>query len=146
MEQIQKITGASDNFVESAMKEKAYANAMSQWKSYCNWKQTRNPKRAILEVKCGYDSKHASQLCRIIRVGEEILEGKGVIVKRPDAKDLLEIRNGAWTFEQVEQYAQDAEKRFEQLYKTSILPREPDHKKINDLCEEIIMRELGLKK
>ena len=143
-QEVKLITGASDNFVDAMMKEKAYSNAMAQWKSYQDWKATRNPKRAVMEAKCGYDAKHALHLIRLIRMGEEILTGKGVIVKRPDREELLAIRNGAWSFEQVEAYAADMEKRFEELYKTSTLPHSPDHKKVEELCERLIMKELGL--
>lgn len=130
----QKLTGASDNFVEAMALEKGYTNALNEWKSYQNWKKTRNLKRAELESKCGYDSKHASHLVRLIRMGEEILTGKGVLVKRPDAEELLEIRNGSWSFEQVESFADGMDRRMDDLYKTSKLPKLPKAKRLNELC------------
>jgi len=47
--------GYESNFIEYMSREKAYKNAVKSWKSYQNWKNTRNPKRAILEEKFGYD-------------------------------------------------------------------------------------------
>lgn len=45
----------SAELMEAIKKEKAYAAALAQWKQYENWKKMRNPKRAALEAKYGYD-------------------------------------------------------------------------------------------
>jgi predicted nucleotidyltransferase len=52
---IGKITGAPKEFIDIMMKERAYKSARSHWKSYLNWKETRNHKRAALEAKVGFD-------------------------------------------------------------------------------------------
>jgi predicted nucleotidyltransferase len=140
---LQRQTGATENFIYAMKQERAYSNALAAYNSYLNWQKTRNPKRAALEAKCGFDTKHALHLVRLIRMGSELLSGKGLIVKRPDAQELLAIRNGAWTFEQVENYAKDMEVRFEELYKSSPLPKIPDHKKVNDLCLAILETEFA---
>jgi len=140
--EIQKLTGCSDNFIEAMSRERQYQNAINEWNSYQNWKKNRNPKRAELEAKFGYDCKHATNLVRLIRMGEEILTGKGVIVRRPDAKELMTIGQGAWSFEQLEEWALEKERLFLELKKTTSLPREPNRKRINEMCIEIMSREL----
>jgi predicted nucleotidyltransferase len=58
-------------------------------------------KKADRSMNC----KHAMHLVRLLRMGMEILRGEGVQVFRPDREELLEIRNGAWTYEQLVDYA-----------------------------------------
>ena len=98
---IQDITGASDAWIESMKKEQSYNHAQQSWNSYSSWKKSRNNKRAELEKKFGYDTKHASHLVRLLRMGKEIMgEGK-VKVYRPDREELLAIRRGAWSYDEL---------------------------------------------
>ena len=139
---VKKLTGASDSFIEVIFKEKRYDNAMKGWNAYQNWKKKRNPKRQVLESKYGYDTKHAMHLVRLMRMGVEILgEGK-VLVSRPDAKELLAIRNGAWTYDKVVEFAAEYDKKLDALYKTSSLPKDPPRDKIDDLCVSIVKEEV----
>ena len=135
---IQKITGMSDNFMEVMKREQAYIQAKREWDSYHNWKQNRNKKRAAAEEIHGYDTKHASHLVRLSRMGKEILETGKVQVFRPDHEELLAIRNGSWTYEQVEEYANTMEVEIAKMAETSILPKEPDRKFLDDLCIKVV--------
>lgn len=51
--------GLSDNFIEIMQRERQYTNAKRNWDQFQNWKKTRNPARAALEEKFGFDAKHA---------------------------------------------------------------------------------------
>ena len=42
-------------FGEEIQKEAQYKSALNNWNSYLNWQKTRNPARAELEAKFGYD-------------------------------------------------------------------------------------------
>ena len=97
-------------------------------KQYWNWKKNRNPKRSALEEKYGYDTKHAQHLVRLLRMGVEALTTGRLIVKRPDAAELLEIRNGKWTYEEIIKYANDQEQKIHHLLKTTKLRKKPDIK------------------
>lgn len=130
--------GADDNLIQRLQKERHYANVVSDWEKYHIWKRTRNAARAELEAKYGYDTKHGGHLIRLMRMCKEILEGKGVLVKRPDAQEILEIRNGAWSYERLIEEANRLERECDELYKTSSLPHKPDIHKLNDLCVEIV--------
>lgn len=132
------IINLSDEIMEMYSKVKRYHQALNEWNKYKNWKANRNKKRADLEKKFGFDTKHAMQLVRLLKMGHEILESGVVQVKRPDAKELLEIRNGAWSYEEVEEFADREEKRFEELYKTSPLPKKPDFNRAEALLVELI--------
>ena len=89
--------------------------------------------RAVLEQKYGYDCKHASHLCRLYKMGIEILEGKGVIVKRPDAEWLLSIRQGAMTYEELLEWMDQKEKEMEEADANSMLPHHPDREAVEKI-------------
>ncbi len=104
-----------------------YRQAKEKHHNYWTWKKNRNEKRGALEEEFGYDCKHAMHLVRLLRMGEEILSGQGVIVKRPDAQELLSIRNGAWSYEQLLDYAETKDKLIRgELYKNTHLPKNPN--------------------
>ena len=84
---------------------------------------TRRNGKIALQGNC----KHAMHLVRLLRMGEEILTDGVVNVARPDAEELLTIRGGAWTYEEIVQYAEHTDHNIrEVLYKTSPLPKAPD--------------------
>lgn len=136
--QIQKTTGASDAWMDLMKKEQAYNNAKRHYDSYTQWKSSRNKKRAELEEKFGYDTKHASHLVRLMRMGKEILSTGKVQVFRPDREELVAIRNGTWTFQRLEQYSYDMEKEISEISETSELPKKPDRVYLDNLCCEIV--------
>jgi len=131
--------GLTDNFIELMQKERQYRSAKQEWDQYQNWKKTRNAKRSALEEKYGYDTKHAYHLVRLIRMCREVLLTGKVIVKRPDREELLAIRNGAWTYEQLIEFAEREDLALNELYNsTNVLPKTPDQDKLDQLCIELI--------
>jgi predicted nucleotidyltransferase len=146
------IMGAFDNIKEKhdynfdgeVMKlltaEKRYTTALTQYNQYMNWKKNRNPKRALEEEKMGFDGKHAMHLVRLTKMCKEILTTGEVVVSRPDARELLEIRNGKWTYDELINWADSQEKEIDKIYKNSkqILPHSPNKSFLNDLCTGLI--------
>lgn len=127
------------NVLEVLRKERKYFLAKKEWDQYQNWKKNRNPKRAELEEKFGYDSKHAYHLVRLLRMCKEILLTGKVKVKRDDYEELLAIRNGCWSYDQLIEFAEKEEIEINKIYNESnILPEKPNLNKINDLCVNII--------
>lgn len=122
---------------ELVLKEKSYFKALREYKQYHEWEEERNPARKELERAHGYDTKHAMHLVRLVRMAEEMLQGKGCLVHRPDAEDLKAIRYGKWTYDELEKYASGIDDKLNALYKTSPLPEKPNHKKIANLYKEI---------
>jgi predicted nucleotidyltransferase len=136
--------GVPENFIRLTEMERAYNNARRVWNQYQEWKLKRNPTRAALEAKSGYDTKHGMHLVRLMRMGYEILSEGKVIVKRPDAEELLSIRNGAWSYETIVTYAKDMEAKIDAAEKTSPLPRAPDRGTLDNICIECV-KGFGLK-
>lgn len=113
-----------------------YNGAKDTWHNYWTWKKNRNVVRSALEEQSGYDTKHAMHLVRLLRMGAEALETGEILVKRPDAAELLAIRNGAWTYEELVEYAETMDKHVrEVLYKRTTLPRSTNVK----LAAKVIM-------
>ena len=118
-------------------KNKAYKNARREWDNYESWKKNRNPERAKLEEKFGYDTKHASHLIRLISEGEELLLNEKITFPRPDADYLLKIRAGELSYNQLYREVEIYEEKFEQYYNNSPLPYKADVVKIDNLCINI---------
>lgn len=97
-----------------------------------------NPTRAALIAKYGYDTKEAMHAVRIIRMAKEMVEGKGVIVRRPDAEELVAIRNGSMEASQVIDYVKLMGAAVEDLAKTSKLPRKADRDQLDLLCSTLV--------
>ena len=130
--------GYDTNFIHLLDLERQYTAKLREWQSYQDWKRTRNPARAALEEKYGYDTKHGMHLVRLLRMCREILvEGK-VYVRRPDAEDLLRIRAGAWSYEEIVAWAEAQDQELYEVMKTSPLPQSPDRKRLDALCGELI--------
>jgi hypothetical protein len=58
-------------------------------------------KRKQLVLRHGYDSKNAAHLIRLLRMCVEFMKNGELVVSRPDAAELLDIKAGKWTLEQV---------------------------------------------
>lgn len=133
-----KKLGLEDNFIELMDAERRFGGAVNEWRSYQTWLVQRNPQRSVLEAKWGYDTKHGMHLIRLMRMCREILEGKGVQVKRHDAEELLAIRHGLWTYDQLLEWADRQEDELNELYKTSKLPKSPPTLELDKLLVETV--------
>lgn len=115
-----------------------YESAKKEWDNYTSWKNNRNEARAELEAKYQLDTKHAAHLVRLLRLGYEILtEGKCVVL-RPDAKELLAIRNGEWSYDKIVAYAEEMDAKLKDAEEKSTLPWGADFNKIEELQMELI--------
>lgn len=118
--------------------EQQFLSAKREWEQYEKWKLERNEKRAKLEAEFGYDTKHAMHLVRLMRMCREILEHGQVNVRRPDAKELLEIRGGAWSYDKLIEWADKQDEEMDSLFKSSLLPAEAPLEQIDAVCLELV--------
>jgi predicted nucleotidyltransferase len=127
--------GLDTNMIEVLSKERVYNSKLKEWSQYNDWKKNRNPVRAVMEEKHGFDCKNALHLIRLSRMCKELLETGKMNVKRPDAEELIYIRNGGWSYEQVMDYTQNMEKEINKLYlKSNILPESPNYDLLEKIC------------
>jgi len=120
-------------------KEKRYKAALTRWNQYQKWKKERNPRRAALEAKYSFDTKHASHLVRLLRMGWEILTTGKLNVRRPDADELLGIRRGEKNYDQLMEEVEDLQTKLEKVYneKTYVVPFSPPKVELSDFCVEL---------
>lgn len=126
-------------------------NSKQIYKSFCGYangqlkRMTRfechgymGQKRKKLVEKYGFDCKNASHLIRLLEMGIEFIETGELLVKRPNADYLLDIKRGKYTLEQIQSKSDALFKQIHNSYEKSSLPEKPDRKKANKLLVEII--------
>jgi hypothetical protein len=86
------------------------------------------------------NTKHASHLVRLLRMAREILEEGVVRVKRPDADELLAIRRGAWSYEQIVEFAEKEDEALIDVVKNCSLPKVPDMNFFDDMVRDIVLQ------
>lgn len=141
-----RTVGLTENLIYVMQKEREYKSAQNYWKQYQEWKTNRNPARAELEAKYGYDTKHGAHLVRLLRMGREIMETGKVHVWRGagsgpnDREELLAIRGGEWSYDKLIEWASAEDADLERRYKTGdyALPHAPDRVRLDKLCVEIV--------
>jgi hypothetical protein len=99
-------------------------------------------KLVVSAAKAGdgtYDGKNAMHVVRLLRMGSEILLGHGVQVRRPDADELIQIRNGAWDLGGALARASELETTVRECAAKSKLPDRSDPAKVDELCRRIAL-------
>lgn len=103
------------------------------------WRTKRNENRSILEDKFGYDTKHLSHCLRLLIGGQNILR-TGDYNPRLTGDNLVLVRNilaGKYSYTEVVEMAEKAEKELEPLYETCTLPHSSDKVRANELLLEL---------
>lgn len=140
MDYLQKLTRSTDDFMILLTKTQQYRQALNEYNNYQSWLKNRNPDRAKLEAKCGYDAKHMAHCIRLLRTGNEILLTGELNVDRTniDARQLLEIRQGKVPYDIVTALADNLFAELENSYKHSKLPHSADHNAIEELTINLV--------
>ena len=138
--------GIDDNMVQMLLAERRYKSAVNHWRSYQTWLRQRNPERAVLEAKHGYDTKHAAHLIRLLRMGCEIAQDGEVIVWRGgrDAKELLSIKQGAWSWDRLMLEIEQANQMLKQS--SGKLPKNVDREALDQWLIALLEDELSAAK
>lgn len=93
----------------------------------------RNNKKDELHL-----NKHALHLVRLLIMGTELLEGKGInTYRKKDKQLLLDIRNGVYTYEEIFAMVDELDAKFKYAAEHTKLPKKPDYKKIEKLIMKI---------
>ncbi len=101
------------------------------WQKYCDdyasyqqWKRDRNEQRFVENAsnENNYDRKNMMHCHRLLDMCIEILDGQGVKVLRPNREELLGIRLGNKTYQELVDSAEVKAVRIQELYKTTALP------------------------
>jgi uncharacterized protein len=102
-------------------------------------------KRKAMVRRYQYDVKNAAHLIRLLRMGTEFLTtGELQVFRVEDAQELMRIKRGAWTLEQVKAEAERLFAGVEPARRASSLPERPDEIAANALLMDLHARILGL--
>ncbi|MBD2594714.1 nucleotidyltransferase domain-containing protein [Nostoc spongiaeforme FACHB-130] len=141
LEYTEKLTYGRKDFIRLLQKSQSYQIAVREWKAYLSWQENRNPARAEMERKSGFDLKHGMHCIRLLRSGLEILQRGELIVDRRmagDVDDLKAILKGEYSYEQVMQMAENLVAQMDAGYEKSTLSAKPDLEQINQLCIDLV--------
>jgi hypothetical protein len=116
----------------------AYTQHCRDYRSYEEWLKNRNEDRyqTNQDHGKGYDSKNMMHCIRLIRMALEIANQSKVIVRRPDAAELLEIRRGERDYDSLLEEAEEGLRNLETAYSESKLPNSIDKAFVNKLLVE----------
>lgn len=134
----QRGLGLPPALTEALLAERRYRAAQKTWASYEQWKRERNPARAELEAKHGYDTKHAMHLVRLLETGLELVREGVLRVRRPNVDELVAIRRGALPFEALKERAERGAAELKASLPSSPLPEDVDAEAVDALLEELI--------
>ena len=95
-------------------------------------------KRKQLVLRDGYDSKNAAHLIRLLRMCIEFMRTGEMIVERPDAAELLDIKKGKWRLEDVKKLSDELFAEAKSARDESKLPAEPEYDKAEALLVSLV--------
>lgn len=116
-----------------------YANSQLQRMKHQVFDGYMGSKRKALVEQFGYDSKNAAHCIRLLRMARDLFLTGNVIVKRPDAVELIEIKQGQWSLAAVTAEAEKLFKEVKVAREASTLPDNVNLEKINALSIQVIM-------
>jgi hypothetical protein len=116
-----------------------YTMHCKDYKEYQDWLENRNETRYVETQEHGQkiDGKNMMHCMRLIRMAQEIGAGKGIIVRRPDAQELLSIRRGEVDLENLIAMADQAILEMDSIFDNSDLPNKTNPELVNALLIHI---------
>ncbi len=120
-----------------------YAHGQLHRMTHYKFEGYMGEKRKQLVDKFGYDLKNAAHLIRLLRMGIEFLTDGILYVKRKDASQLLDIKRGEWTLQQVKDESDRLFGLADEAYIRSALPVSLNGNLINELTKQVIRMAWG---
>ena len=114
-----------------------YTQHCNDYKSYQTWLDQRNEQRWVDVESHGQkiDGKNMMHCRRLMDMAREIAEGKGIVVRRPNVQELIDIRQGKVDLQTLIDHVESEIKEIDLLYKNSTLPDKVDM----NLVEQILI-------
>ena len=111
-------------------------------REYWHWVEQRNENRykTNSDHGRGYDSKNLMHTIRLLDMAEEIAKEQTIRVRRPNARQLLEIKEGKFSYEELLLLSERKIKEIHRAFHNSSLPPEPDRRLTASLLREVQLR------
>lgn len=125
--------------------ESGFKDHCKKYKEYKDWEKFRNPKRYESNLDKNYDSKNMMHCVRLMHMGQEIAEGRGINLERTwDREFLMNIRNHKFEYDELMARV-DADKiKLDEAIKNSTLKETIDVDAVNDILIEIRKKAYGM--
>jgi len=119
-----------------------YSQHCKDYNSYQTWLNERNESRWVDVHSHGQkiDGKNMMHCVRLMQMAREIAEGKGIVVRRENAKELIDIRKGKVDLQSLIDGVESEIKEIDKLFEESNLPDSVDSKFISELILNIRKR------
>jgi hypothetical protein len=116
-----------------------YSQHCKDYLSYQEWLEKRNESRWVDVQSHGQkiDGKNMMHCMRLIQMSREIAEGKGIIVKRPNASELISIRKGEVDLQTLIDNVENEILEIDNLFDNSNLPNSVDSDFVHNLLVKI---------
>lgn len=116
-----------------------YTQHCKDYLSYQEWLEKRNEARWVDVKSHGQkiDGKNMMHCKRLMEMAKEIGEGKGIIVRRPNASELIAIRKGEVDLQTLIDKVEEEIKEVDRIFEESNLPEKIDEFFINNLIINI---------
>jgi hypothetical protein len=116
-----------------------YSQHCKDYLSYQEWLEKRNESRWVDVQSHGQkiDGKNMMHCKRLMQMAKEIGEGKGIIVRRPNAEELISIRRGEVDLQTLINSVEEEIKEVDRIFEESSLPEKIDESFINKLIIDI---------
>lgn len=116
-----------------------YTSHCNDYKSYQTWLENKNDQRWVDVQSHGQkiDGKNMMHCRRLLEMAKEIAEGKGIIVRRENAQELISIRKGEVDLQSLIDRAEEDILIIDDLFRNSNLPDSVDKNFVNDILVSI---------
>jgi len=116
-----------------------YSEHCKDYKSYEEWLENRNLQRwtDVKNHDQKIDGKNMMHCKRLLEMAKEIGEGKGIIVRRPNAAELIAIRKGEVDLQTLIDNAENEIKEIDRIFAESGLPDSVEPSLVHKLLVEI---------
>lgn len=117
----------------------AYSVYCKEFKEYWKWIEERNEDRYQINQKHGknYDSKNMMHTIRLLQSAVQIFEQSTLFIKVENREELLDIKNGNLSYDELLLKAEDLNITLEYLHQNSTLPERPNAEKIEKILVKI---------
>ncbi len=116
-----------------------YSQHCKDYNSYQTWINERNEARWVDVKSHGQkiDGKNMMHCVRLIGMAREIGEGKGILVRRDNAKELISIRRGEVDLQTLIDNVESDIREIDQIFKNSNLPDKVDENFVHELLVKV---------
>lgn len=125
--------------------ESGFKDHCTKYKEYKDWEKNRNPKRYESNLNKNYDSKNMMHCMRLIHMGREIAEGRGIILERTEDKEfLMNIRNHKYEYDELMEKLEADKEALDKAIANSSIRESIDTDFVNSLLIDIRKNAYGL--